>query len=46
MIDIKSSFLEKNSFVLIAGPCVVENYELLEMVAEKMIALTNKLGIP
>ncbi len=33
-------------FVLIAGPCQVENRDHALMMAEKLIALTNKLQIP
>jgi 2-dehydro-3-deoxyphosphooctonate aldolase (KDO 8-P synthase) len=36
---------EKN-FFLIAGPCVVENEELLETVASKVSAICSKMGIP
>src|SRR6478609_574334 len=36
---------EKN-FFLIAGPCVVENEELLLEVGEKVYAICKRLGIP
>ncbi len=36
---------EKN-FFLIAGPCVIENENLLTEVAEKVSAVCNRLGIP
>ena len=32
-------------FFLIAGPCVMENIELLERVCEEMVAITKELGI-
>ncbi|GMU85979.1 MAG: 2-dehydro-3-deoxyphosphooctonate aldolase [Ignavibacteriales bacterium] len=37
---------KKNSFFLIAGPCVVESRELLFTVAEHAKEITNRLGIP
>jgi 2-dehydro-3-deoxyphosphooctonate aldolase (KDO 8-P synthase) len=37
---------DKNNFFLLAGPCVVESEELIFEVAEKVIAITNQLGIP
>lgn len=39
------SYDEKN-FFLIAGPCVVENEELLDEVAAKVSAVCKNLGIP
>ncbi|HET7896138.1 MAG TPA: 3-deoxy-8-phosphooctulonate synthase, partial [Flavisolibacter sp.] len=36
----------KDSFFLIAGPCVVESEDLVFEVAEKVSALCNKYGIP
>ncbi|MDR0548038.1 MAG: 3-deoxy-8-phosphooctulonate synthase [Deltaproteobacteria bacterium] len=30
---------------LIAGPCVIESYELLKIVAEKLLEVTEKLGL-
>lgn len=33
-------------FVLIAGPCVIENKKMVFEVAEKMVDLTQKFGIP
>ncbi len=35
-----------NSFVLIAGPCVVEDEEMPLFVARKLKEITSKLGIP
>ena len=37
---------DKNNFFLFAGPCVVENEELLETVASKVSGICKKLGIP
>jgi 2-dehydro-3-deoxyphosphooctonate aldolase (KDO 8-P synthase) len=37
---------DKDSFFLIAGPCVVENQELLETVASKVSDVCKALGIP
>lgn len=39
------SYNEKN-FFLIAGPCVVENEELIMEVADKVSTICNNLGIP
>lgn len=33
-------------FFLIAGPCVIENEALVMQVAEKMVEITTRLGIP
>lgn len=38
-------FDEKN-FFLIAGPCVIENEEILDEVAQKVYRICQKLGIP
>ncbi len=38
--------LEKNNFFLLAGPCVVESEEVCFEIAEKVKAITDKLGIP
>ncbi len=37
---------DKNSFFLIAGPCVVEGEELVMEIADKVAATCKKLGIP
>ncbi|MFZ9261790.1 MAG: 3-deoxy-8-phosphooctulonate synthase [Chitinophagaceae bacterium] len=37
---------DKKSFFLIAGPCVVENEELLDEVAAKVSSICTTLGIP
>ncbi len=47
MIEIKKIKIDNDlPFVLIAGPCVVENEEITLYTAEKIQAITNKLGIP
>lgn len=42
----KLKHTDSNNFFLMAGPCVVENEELCFEVAEKVKAITDKLGIP
>jgi 2-dehydro-3-deoxyphosphooctonate aldolase (KDO 8-P synthase) len=37
---------DKDSFFLIAGPCVVESEEIVMEIAEKVKGITSKLGIP
>jgi 2-dehydro-3-deoxyphosphooctonate aldolase (KDO 8-P synthase) len=37
---------DENNFFLIAGPCVVENEELIMEVADKVSKLCKKMGIP
>ena len=37
---------DENNFFLIAGPCVVENEELLMQVADKVYSICKRLGIP
>jgi 2-dehydro-3-deoxyphosphooctonate aldolase (KDO 8-P synthase) len=37
---------DNNSFLLIAGPCVVENEEITFNIAEKIKQITEKLNIP
>ncbi len=47
MIEIEGIKLGGNNpFVLIAGPCVVENEEITLSTAESIKAITGKLGIP
>jgi 2-dehydro-3-deoxyphosphooctonate aldolase (KDO 8-P synthase) len=42
----KDQQYDEKNFFLIAGPCVVENEELLETVASKVSAICANLGIP
>jgi len=42
----KIKHTNKNNFFLIAGPCVVESEEICFEIAEKVKAVTDKLGIP
>jgi 2-dehydro-3-deoxyphosphooctonate aldolase (KDO 8-P synthase) len=37
---------QPNSFFLIAGPCVVESEDLVMEIAEKVLGICQKLGIP
>jgi 2-dehydro-3-deoxyphosphooctonate aldolase (KDO 8-P synthase) len=37
---------DKDAFFLIAGPCVVESEDIVMEIAEKVKAITSKLGIP
>lgn len=37
---------QNNNFFLIAGPCVVENEEMVHSIGEKVNAICNKLEIP
>lgn len=39
-------FLDSDNFFLLAGPCVVESEELAFAVADHMVELTKRLGIP
>jgi 2-dehydro-3-deoxyphosphooctonate aldolase (KDO 8-P synthase) len=39
-------FANSNNFFLLAGPCVVEGEEITRGIAERIIAMTNKLQIP
>lgn len=38
--------VNKNNFFLLAGPCVVENEEVVFEIAKKIIEITDKLEIP
>ena len=38
--------IEKNKFLLIAGPCAIEGEEIANEIAEKLISITSKLSIP
>jgi len=40
------TFGENNPFVLIAGPCVIENEEITISTAEKILEISTKLNIP
>ncbi len=37
---------DSNNFFLIAGPCAVEGEEMAMMIAEKVVAITDKYNIP
>jgi 2-dehydro-3-deoxyphosphooctonate aldolase (KDO 8-P synthase) len=36
----------KNNFFLLAGPCVIEGEEMALRIAERVVKITDKLGIP
>ncbi len=42
----KLKYNDSRNFLLIAGPCVVENEEIIFKTAEKMVELTDKYKIP
>ena len=42
----KNQSYDANNFLLLAGPCVVENEELIMEVAEKVSGICKNLGIP
>jgi 2-dehydro-3-deoxyphosphooctonate aldolase (KDO 8-P synthase) len=42
----KDQDYDEKNFFLIAGPCVVESAELLDIVASKVSSLCTKMGIP
>ena len=39
-------FFPKDKFFLIAGPCVIENNEILKTTASKLLEITDNLDIP
>ncbi len=40
------SYFKSDMFFLLAGPCVIEGEEMALNIAEKIITITEKLGIP
>jgi 2-dehydro-3-deoxyphosphooctonate aldolase (KDO 8-P synthase) len=42
----KIKHLESKNFFLLAGPCAIESEEMAFQIAEKLVAITNKLEIP
>ena len=44
--DLYKTLISSENFFLLAGPCVVESKDLCFEVAEKVKAITDKLGIP
>lgn len=42
--DIKH--LDQNNFFLLAGPCAIEGEEMAMKIAERVVTVTDKLGIP
>ena len=45
MVDNKMLFENKNSFLLIAGPCAIEGEEMAFEIAEEILKITKKLNI-
>jgi 2-dehydro-3-deoxyphosphooctonate aldolase (KDO 8-P synthase) len=45
MLTIKN-LQQKDTFFLLAGPCVIENEKMAMQIAERIILITQKLGIP
>lgn len=39
-------YLKSDNFFLLAGPCIIEGEEMALRIAEHMVKLTNRLGIP
>ena len=42
----KIKFTNKDSFFLIAGPCVIENEKITFKICKELIKITNELEIP
>src|SRR5690606_14062478 len=42
----KIKFTNSDNFFLLAGPCAIEGEDMALRIAEKIIAITNKLHIP
>lgn len=42
----KIQHLDKDNFFLIAGPCSIESRDIAFQVAERVLEITNRLGIP
>ena len=42
----KIKHTQSNNFFLLAGPCAIEGEEMALLIAEKIVAITNKLEIP
>ena len=38
--------IEKNKFLLIAGPCAIEGRDIAFGIAERLLDITSKLSIP
>lgn len=42
----KIKHLDSNNFFLLAGPCAIEGEEMALKIAEKIVKITDKLGVP
>ena len=38
--------IEKNKFLVIAGPCAIEGRDIAIEIAEKLLEITSKLSLP
>ena len=45
-MNLIAELTKKDSFFLLAGPCVIENEEMALRIAEKIVRVTQKLAIP
>ena len=45
MISVKD-LTSGDNFFLMAGPCVIEGEDMALRIAERVVTITNKLGIP
>ena len=45
-MNLISKLTKSNNFFLLAGPCVIENEDMALRIAEKIVAITQKLAIP
>ena len=45
MITVKD-LTSADNFFLMAGPCVIEGEDMALRIAERVVTMTNKLGIP
>ena len=46
MIQTISDLKKSDNFFLLAGPCVIEGEDMALRIAERVVKITDKLGIP
>lgn len=46
MIHTISDLKKSDNFFLLAGPCVIEGEDMALRIAERVVKITDKLGIP
>ena len=46
MIQTISDLKNSDNFFLLAGPCVIEGEDMALRIAERVVKITDKLGIP